>query len=132
MGLEDLEREMARARRENQPLVAAYVDVDGLKATNDEHGHSAGDDLLASVAASLKHHMRPYDLLVRLGGDEFLCVLPLSDQDARVRFDDLHTDLDAFGSGQSVSVGFSELRDGDTADDFIGRADRDMLAHRAA
>ena len=56
----------------------------------------------------------------------------LTIEEARVRFDDLHTDLNGFGSGQSVSVGFSELRDGDTADDFIGRADRDMLAHRAS
>jgi diguanylate cyclase (GGDEF)-like protein len=130
VGLEDLEREMARARREDHPLVAAYVDIDGLKALNDEHGHAAGDALLSGVAAALKHHMRPYDLLIRLGGDEFLCVLPLSDGEARLRFDDLHTDLNGSGRGHSVSVGFSELRDGDTADDFIARADRDLLAHR--
>ena len=130
VGLEELENEIARARREDHALVAAYIDVDGLKSVNDEHGHEAGDEVLRSVAEGIRHHMRPYDLLVRVGGDEFLCILPLSPFEARRRFADLRKDLNR-SQGESVSVGFSELRDGDSPDDLVGRADRDLLAHRA-
>ena len=109
--------------------MAAYVDVDGLKAVNDEQGHVAGDELLSRVAEGLKHHMRPYDLLVRLGGDEFLCVLPVSAFAARRRFADLRKDLDLSELKPSVSVGFSELRDDDSPDELVRRADEDLLAH---
>jgi diguanylate cyclase (GGDEF)-like protein len=128
VGLEELEHEMQRARREARPLVAVHVDVDGLKAVNDELGHAAGDELLASVAEGLRHHMRPYNLLVRVGGDEFLCALSVSKDEARRRFEDLRVDLE--GWGQSVSVGFSELHEGDSADELLGRADKDLLARR--
>jgi diguanylate cyclase (GGDEF)-like protein len=132
VGLEELEHEMQRARREGRALVAAYVDVDGLKAVNDEQGHGAGDELLASVADGLRHHMRPYDLLVRVGGDEFLCVLPVPTDEARRRFEDLRVDLEGSGRRQTVSVGFSELRDGDSPDELVRRADEDLLAHGAS
>jgi diguanylate cyclase (GGDEF)-like protein len=131
VGLEELENEMARARREQQPLVAAYIDVDGLKTVNDEQGHAAGDALLSSVAEGLRHHMRPYDLLVRMGGDEFLCVLPVSTAEAGRRFTALGADLNG-SRGRSISVGFSELRDGDSLDELVRRADEDLLAHRGA
>jgi diguanylate cyclase (GGDEF)-like protein len=129
VGLEELENEMARARREEQPLVAAYVDVDGLKTVNDEQGHAAGDALLSRVAGGLRHHMRPYDLLVRMGGDEFLCVLPVSTAEAGRRFAALGADLNG-SAGRSISVGFSELQDGDSPDELVRRADEDLLAHR--
>jgi len=77
VGLEELRNEIERARRESDGrLVAAYMDVDGLKSVNDEQGHAAGDALLRAVAAGFRRHLRPYDLLIRLGGDEFLCALP--------------------------------------------------------
>lgn len=129
VGLEELENEIKRARREGTALVAAYVDVDGLKAVNDEHGHAAGDDLLKRVADGLRGHMRPYDLLVRLGGDEFLCVLPVTIATARHRLDGLRSEVRGSKDG-SVSVGFSELRDGDSADDLIRRADSDLIAQK--
>ncbi len=131
VGLEELEREIKRARREGNSVVAAYVDVDGLKSVNDSQGHAGGDRLLKTVVEGVRRHMRDYDLLVRLGGDEFLCVLPsVTPLAARQRFDDLRAELsDAWGC--SVSVGFSELRDDDSADEFIGRADSDLLARRS-
>jgi diguanylate cyclase (GGDEF)-like protein len=132
VGLEELEREIARARRTGQNLVAAYVDVDGLKAVNDTHGHSAGDELLCAVAESLRHGMRTYDLLVRLGGDEFLCVLPgVSVDEVRRRFHDLGSELPAGSTLGSVSIGLSELRDGENAQDLIDRADRNLLVGRS-
>jgi len=130
VGLEELQTEMKRARRESDGLVAAYVDVDGLKAVNDEHGHAAGDAVLCSVADGFRRHMRPYDLLVRLGGDEFLCALPdVTAVEARRRFDDVRAELRDL-AGTSVSIGYSELRDSDSADDLVRRADTALLAHR--
>ena len=132
VGLEQLENEMKRARREANSLWAAFVDVDGLKSVNDKHGHAAGDTLLRTVAEGLRRNMRSYDLLVRLGGDEFLCVLPnITLPEAQARFDRLRSELKD-SAGTSVSVGFSELRDGDSPDDLIRRADTDLLARRSA
>jgi diguanylate cyclase (GGDEF)-like protein len=74
-GLAELEHEVARARRTNGRLVVGYADVVGLKAVNDGEGHAAGDLLLRRSVDAIRAHLRSYDLIVRLGGDEFLCVL---------------------------------------------------------
>ena len=130
-GLRELEREIARARRTNQNLVVAYVDVDGLKEVNDEHGHGAGDQLLREAADALRHHMRSYDLLVRLGGDEFLCVLPgVSVEEVWSRLGDLGSELPAGPVAGSVSIGLSELRDGEGAQQLVERADQNLLRAR--
>ena len=131
VGLEDLQREIDRARRTDESLVVAYVDVDGLKAVNDEHGHHAGDKLLQDVAEGLRRGMRSYDLLVRLGGDEFLCVLPgVTPGEARRRFEHLAADLPAGPTVRSVSIGLAELRDGERPQQLVDRADHDLLAGR--
>lgn len=128
VGVEELQSEMERARRHGESLVAAYVDVDGLKTVNDSQGHVAGDRLLRSVADGLRSRMRSYDLLMRVGGDEFLCVLPgVSASEARLRFHDLGP---AGPAPWSISLGISELRDSDEAQQLIDRADRDLLETR--
>ena len=130
VGLEELQNEMRRVRREGGGLVAAFVDVDGLKSVNDAHGHDAGDKLLQIVAAGLRRHMRSYDLLVRLGGDEFLCAMAGVDgREAARRFEVLKAQL--WEEGGSISVGFGELLDGDGPAELIRRADRDLLEQRA-
>ncbi len=130
VGLEELGNEMKRAQREGHSLIGAYVDVDELKSVNDELGHAAGDELLQTISAGLREHMRPYDLIVRLGGDEFLCVLPnVTPAEAHYRFDALRAKLkDAVG--HSVTVGYTEMQDGDSPDDFIRRADANLIARR--
>ncbi|HZG48418.1 MAG TPA: GGDEF domain-containing protein, partial [Thermoleophilaceae bacterium] len=110
-------------------LLAAYVDVDDLKSVNDTEGHPAGDELLRAIADGLRDQMRPYDLLVRLGGDEFLCALPnVTPAEANARFDALNARLKAVG--RTVSVGFAELRDDDSPSEFVKRADANLLARR--
>lgn len=133
VGLEDLQREIDRAHRTGENLVAAYVDVDGLKAVNDQHGHHAGDRLLQDVVEALRRDMRSYDLLVRLGGDEFLCVMPgLTTEQARHRFEHLETGLSSGPTLRSLSFGLSELRDGEGPMGLVDRADQNLLAARDA
>lgn len=78
---ERAELELARARRYRQPLTVAYVDVDDFKAINDRYGHCHGDEVLRSVAASLKATLRETDSISRLGGDEFIILLPDTNRD---------------------------------------------------
>jgi diguanylate cyclase (GGDEF)-like protein len=131
VGLEELDREIDRARRTGTSLVAVFVDVDNLKSVNDELGHGAGDQLLCTVVKRLKQHLRSYDLVIRLGGDEFLCVLPgVTVEQARARFTDLNADLRNASPRGSISVGFSELHDHETQPDLIDRADHDLMAAR--
>ncbi len=68
-----MERELARARRTDQSLVLAFIDVDHLKVINDWHGHAAGDRTLVEVTTSIRAKLRSYDLVMRYGGDEFVC-----------------------------------------------------------
>ena len=115
--------------------MAAYVDVVGLKAVNDAHGHAAGDALLRRAVLALRKHLRPYDLIVRLGGDEFLCVLSgATVQEGRERFKALSAGLRDDPDGCEVTVGLAAFQSEDSAADLIARADAELptRARRAA
>jgi diguanylate cyclase (GGDEF)-like protein/PAS domain S-box-containing protein len=71
-----LDARLAHLRSSGEPLAVAYLDLDGFKAVNDSHGHAAGDRLLRAVADSLRQQVREGDLIARVGGDEFVLVLP--------------------------------------------------------
>lgn len=77
-----LEQAMAVAQRRQEPLAVVYLDLDGFKAINDNHGHEAGDQLLKIVAGRMKQNLRECDTLARLGGDEFVAVLVDLEQEA--------------------------------------------------
>ena len=126
-GLPELDRELARARRTNSPLVVAFIDVVGLKASNDNLGHAAGDALLMQVVAHVKAHLRPYDLIIRLGGDEFLSVMNLTLGEARERFGAIAAAISGASEPSAIRTGFAQLRDGDTASELIARADGEMI-----
>jgi diguanylate cyclase (GGDEF)-like protein/PAS domain S-box-containing protein len=70
-----LERQLAQARRAQQPLAVLFIDLDHFKKINDSLGHQAGDELLTGAAARMKDLLRDVDTLARLGGDEFIIVL---------------------------------------------------------
>jgi diguanylate cyclase (GGDEF)-like protein len=131
-GMKQLQREVDRAHRSPEPLVVTFVDVDGLKQVNDTQGHLAGDSLLIAVADSLRGCLRSYDLIMRFGGDEFVCALPNVDvSGVRRRFEDVSAALSAGPTHASITVGFAELGEQDSAEDLIRRADADLLVHRA-
>jgi diguanylate cyclase (GGDEF)-like protein len=130
-GMRQLQREIDRAHRGSEELIVAFVDVDNLKGINDTEGHPAGDALLRSVADSLRQCLRSYDLIMRYGGDEFVCALPNVDiEDARRRFADVSAVLAAAPVKSSITVGFAEFVEDCPAGELIRRADDDLLARR--
>ena len=76
---QDVERELARSRRDRSAATLLAIDLDHFKEVNDSYGHSAGDELIKRVAELLRTRLRTTDLLARLGGDEFAAMLPGTD-----------------------------------------------------
>ncbi|HUE86152.1 MAG TPA: GGDEF domain-containing protein [Vicinamibacterales bacterium] len=74
--LDQMQRELRRARRTDRPLSVIMFDIDYFKQINDRHGHLQGDAVLASVGAQLSQILRSTDVRCRYGGDEFLLILP--------------------------------------------------------
>jgi diguanylate cyclase (GGDEF)-like protein len=129
-GMLELEHEVTRARRTGDTFVLAFVDVNNLKMRNDTHGHLAGDQLLRKIADTLRANVRSYDLVVRYGGDEFVCGFPALDvNDAAERFARINGDLAATAEA-SVAFGLAELETDDSLADLITRADSIMYANR--
>ncbi len=74
--------EIARAQRYVQPLSLAFIDIDDFKHVNDERGHSTGDQLLQRIAELIRANLRGSDFVARYGGDEFVVLLPIADENA--------------------------------------------------
>jgi diguanylate cyclase (GGDEF)-like protein len=70
---------LARSERSQQPITVALIDLDHFKRFNDGHGHAAGDELLKAAAAAWTNEIRRTDMLARIGGEEFVLVLPDAD-----------------------------------------------------
>jgi diguanylate cyclase (GGDEF)-like protein len=133
VGLAAVQRELERAHRTHDRLVVAFVDLDGLKSVNDTFGHAAGDRLLQRVAKLIIGHLRPYDVVARVGGDEFVCSLSGIDADAvRERFRLVSADLATGPDPGAISVGLDERRAGDSVDDLVNRADNALVAAKRA
>lgn len=130
-GLEEAARELARACRTGAGLALAFLDVDGLKQVNDSRGHPAGDALLRLVGETLRTHLRPYDVIVRYGGDEFVCVMSdLGAREATERFDKVTDVLRGVEMKHSITFGIAEAVKGESLETLIARADADLLEAR--
>jgi diguanylate cyclase (GGDEF)-like protein len=119
----------------SEPFSVIMLDVDGLKQVNDARGHAAGDAVLKRVASVLTSNLRSVDVVTRWGGDEFVLLMPGTDQVGAVSLarrigGTLRGPEDAAGP-ISVSIGTASFPvDGTTADSLLGAADRSMYADK--
>ncbi|MBI2306150.1 MAG: diguanylate cyclase [Rhodocyclales bacterium] len=134
--LDTAELEIKRARRYRHPLAVLAIDVDKLKPINDELGHAAGDQVLLRLTVACHEVLRECDMIARIGGDEFVALLPetdlkraqalaqrLVDHIARISVRYQGKDL-----GTTISVGCSVVEDDDPSiKEAIERADQALL-----
>jgi diguanylate cyclase (GGDEF)-like protein len=127
-----LEREIHRTERSGDALSVVFVDVDGLKSVNDEHGHAIGDKLLARLGETFTDTLRPYDVLIRWGGDEFVLVLPDCDWErAETVARRLCQEFTA-ATGYTLTCGTAQRHQGDDLPALVERADTAMYAAKRA
>jgi diguanylate cyclase (GGDEF)-like protein len=131
-GEEAIEREVARSERSGSRLSFALIDVDKLKGINDGHGHSAGDDALRAVGRVLLASVRGGDLVVRWGGDEFLCVLPQTGLEGALSLGErARAGIEAGTDTKfkvTISCGVAELHQGEDEGVALARADEQLYA----
>jgi diguanylate cyclase (GGDEF)-like protein len=112
--------------------VVAFFDVDHLKFINDSHGHVAGDRMLQQVVDAIREAVRSFDLIIRYGGDEFVCAFPgTTVADVTKRVATINATLSKAGEPGSVTVGLAELTTDDSREELIERADADLYRARA-
>jgi diguanylate cyclase (GGDEF)-like protein len=117
-------RAIAACRRTGRPLTLIHLDLDDFKAVNDSFGHAAGDRLLRQCAESWNKVIGAEDILARVGGDEFLLLLPGRDETGAEQL----LECLRFRSPTAWSHGTAELRDGDDLDRCLLRADVALYA----
>jgi len=101
--------EIERSVRYGHPFTIAYIDIDNFKRVNDALGHNQGDNLLKTVAKTVKENMRSTDIVARLGGDEFAILLPeTNEENAKASIDKLQRHvLDIVAKNNTWPVTFS-------------------------
>jgi diguanylate cyclase (GGDEF)-like protein/PAS domain S-box-containing protein len=132
--MERLDRAMRQARRDKSHLAVCFMDLDGFKNLNDNHGHATGDAYLVAVARAIESGLREVDTVARVGGDEF--VLLLTDLEVRTQVEPAlkrimeavrRTAPEGFAQILSASIGVSLFPDDfDNAAALVSGADRAM------
>jgi diguanylate cyclase (GGDEF)-like protein len=130
-----LDHEIVSAQRYKRPISIAMIDIDKFKEINDKFGHKMGDFALVCISDTLKAQLRSTDIIGRYGGDEFVVVMPETDQEkAQATFDRIQAALDTFNKkGQfptelSLSVGISSSNE--TYESLVENADALMYQHK--
>jgi diguanylate cyclase (GGDEF)-like protein len=131
-----LAEEIGRAVRHQRPLTVLLIDLDGLKLTNDKLGHAAGDLILKSFAARLQRAIRGSDLAVRLGGDEFMVLLPecRAEEVGHVigRLEGLEVNYSDTIIPCRFSRGWTDYKPGETPEELLKRADEALYTNKRA
>jgi diguanylate cyclase (GGDEF)-like protein len=135
-GEECLQKEITRAERHNYDLAVIVIDLDNFKQINDQFGHAAGDEVLKEFSRRLKRAIRACDVPVRMGGDEFLVVLPeCPRENVHIIFSRLETFEVSFNRQKievSYSRGRAQYQVTDTSKTLVQRADKVLYAEKSA
>lgn len=135
-GEERLKEEIIRAERNSDPLAVIILDLDHFKEINDQFGHPAGDIALKAFSRKLRKAIRACDVPVRIGGDEFLVILPECPREKvdviLSRLGSIQVDIDSKTLPICYSVGRAQYQVSDTAKTLLGRADRVLYAEKYA
>jgi diguanylate cyclase (GGDEF)-like protein len=135
-GEQRLAEEISRSQRHGRPLTILMLDLNGLKEVNDEFGHGAGDELIKCFAERLNRAIRGSDLAVRLGGDEFLVLLPeCKPEEVRhvlSRLSGLRVECNERLVEVSFSAGWTNFRPGEPPGDLLKRADDALYVNKRA
>ncbi len=126
-----------RQRRTTAPASVLLIDIDHFKRINDQLGHATGDSVLTAIVSLIRKRARKLDLLFRIGGEEFMLLLPdTREADAQALAEQLCTSIagSALLEGRQVtaSIGVSELRPAESLDSWMKRADDAMYAAKKA
>ena len=135
-GEQRLEQEISRAQRHGRPLTVLLMDLDGLKQVNDKYGHAAGDLVIKGFAERLQRAIRGSDLAVRLGGDEFMALLPeCRAEEVRhvlARVEGLEMTYNNEKIRGSFSRGWTDYKPGESPQELLKRADDALYANKRA
>jgi diguanylate cyclase (GGDEF)-like protein len=135
---EALQREIARAGRLGERLSLVIADLDHFKSINDQYGHTTGDHVLVGAAAVFQSNLRPYDLAVRYGGEEFVLLLPAtSTEGAMVVAERMRKTLADIAVPDcprqiTMSLGVATWMKGETPEQFVARADAALYSAKNA
>jgi diguanylate cyclase (GGDEF)-like protein len=135
-GEQRLAEEISRSHRHARPLTVLLLDLNGLKAINDSFGHPAGDQMIKQFAELLQKAIRGSDVAVRMGGDEFLAVLPEC-KPAEVhlvlgRLKGKKTDFDGQTIDLEFSAGWTDYITGEAPEEMLKRADAALYSNKRA
>ncbi|MGM0421306.1 MAG: GGDEF domain-containing protein [Bacillota bacterium] len=136
--MEYLEKMSAQALRHTFPLTVIMLDLDRFKKINDTYGHSTGDKVLIALADILKKNSRQEDMAARIGGEEFLILLPHSDLDdsmqmaERIRQAIENMNIPSISENITASFGVTIFQEGDDFDSILNRVDNALYKAKAA
>jgi diguanylate cyclase (GGDEF)-like protein len=135
-GEQRLAEEMSRAARYERPLTLVMLDMDGLKQINDELGHGAGDAVLKAFAERTQRAIRGSDLAARMGGDEFMVVLPECKPEEVKHVLGRIEGLEVAHQDKKIacrfSSGWTDYKPGETQQELLQRADAALYADKRA